>query len=137
MLSEILRAALDELRDSKDDPLAAIDEVAAQLEAGRAGWAEYVFGQPSDDTTAVLFHWSTRWGKCQECGAPAAFYSLGADGPDNPAKLCAVCAANDAVDGFTIVRIGPDGASWAHDRQADVLNDSAPATQLPVTQLQP
>jgi|SRR5215472_7362380 len=108
MLSTVLRAALNELRDSKDDPLTAIEEVADQLEAGRVAWVEYVFGRPADGTAAVLFHWKTRWGRCQECGAPAAFYSFDPYGPGTPGKRCAVCAAHDAVDGLKITFIDPD-----------------------------
>lgn len=51
----------------------------------------------------VHFRWSDEWGYCHDCNAPAAFYAH--DGFKLP--ICAVCAANYAVDGATITRIDP------------------------------
>lgn len=70
---------------------------------------------PSPDVESVTFHWSRNHGDCEDCGSPAAFHStryvLRVPLADIPlarlAPLCAVCAANDAVDGETITRIAP------------------------------
>ncbi len=53
----------------------------------------------------ITFIWDDQYGNCDDCSNPAAFYSTryGNKGPKG--KLCAVCAANDAVDGETITRI--------------------------------
>jgi hypothetical protein len=56
----------------------------------------------------VTFRWSTIYGKCLDCGLPAAF---GIDRTprkswdDDVHKLCAVCAANHAVDGESVFRL--------------------------------
>lgn len=52
----------------------------------------------------VVFQWSTAHGDCEDCGLPAAF--LSARYGDHSGQLCVVCAANDAVDGMTITRMG-------------------------------
>lgn len=46
----------------------------------------------------VQFQWDDQHGECYDCGLPAAF-SVGLD------IVCAVCAANHAVDGDVIVRL--------------------------------
>ena len=57
----------------------------------------------------VVLQWARNHGDCQECGLPAAFYDTPyKDGKQR--KLCAVCAANSAVDGETIRRIDPQAA---------------------------
>jgi hypothetical protein len=56
----------------------------------------------------VTFHWSDEHGPCTDCSAPAAFLSVNAYGIGAHRRLCSVCAANDAADGCTIVRIAPD-----------------------------
>lgn len=68
---------------------------------------------PDGKHVFVTFKWSTEYGECYECGLPAAFYTTDAyDRPDEPPKplgdehkRCAVCAANDASTGLTIIRI--------------------------------
>lgn len=60
--------------------------------------------QPIPDLMEVRFLWSTKHGFCEDCGLPAAFYSLRYKG-DDEGKLCSVCAAGDAVDGMSIRRI--------------------------------
>jgi len=45
----------------------------------------------------VVFEWSTEHGECYDCGCPAAYTT------DPITKLCAVCAAQHAADGETIV----------------------------------
>jgi hypothetical protein len=59
----------------------------------------------------VCFRWSTEHGRCAECGRPAAFRVLGLADREQ-AKRCAVCAANAAVDGERVGRIG--GRDHAH-----------------------
>lgn len=51
----------------------------------------------------VIFQWSTAEGYCADCGLPAAFYW----GPKHTeeTRVCAICAANAAVDGERIHRI--------------------------------
>lgn len=58
---------------------------------------------PTEGLRPVLFHWSTEHGDCYDCGLPAAFYRDG--GTEAHHKVCAVCAANDAVNGSEIARI--------------------------------
>lgn len=64
-----------------------------------------------EDTELVTFHWSRLHGDCENCGLPAAFYVPDAYGKGKPLtdthKRCAVCAANDAVDGERVIRIDP------------------------------
>jgi hypothetical protein len=64
------------------------------------------------DLVPVLFHWSNRHGDCYQCGCPAHFYTPDAYGNDQPItdkhKRCAICAADDAVDGERVTRIDPD-----------------------------
>lgn len=60
------------------------------------------------DLEIVVLQWSRKHGECQECGLPAAFRTLNAAPPGRPdtsRNLCAVCAANFAADGETIMRI--------------------------------
>jgi hypothetical protein len=65
---------------------------------------------PKPGREVIIHHWDRKFG-CYDCGSPAAFaaidrYGAGARGSDDPdTHLCAVCAANAAVDGETIVRI--------------------------------
>lgn len=61
-------------------------------------------------TEHIEFDWSTQWGRCYECGLPAAFYlpdAYGVEGepPQDKNLRCAVCAANAAADGETVRRI--------------------------------
>ena len=54
----------------------------------------------------VTLNWLKQEHECTDCGLPAAFASKDAYGPgshDEP--LCAICAANHAADGETIIRI--------------------------------
>ena len=53
----------------------------------------------------IIFHWARDHGDCADCGLPAAFQSLNCYGPDRHRSLCAVCAANEAVDGGNIGRL--------------------------------
>lgn len=61
---------------------------------------------PLDGYVQVSFVWSVEHGVCFECSCPAAFLVHGVYGDDQPSMpACAVCAANNAVDGHTITRI--------------------------------
>ena len=60
-------------------------------------------------TETITFKWSRQYGDCYDCALPAAFYVPDAYGPVNEMgeehKRCAVCAANDAVNGERVIRI--------------------------------
>lgn len=64
---------------------------------------------PAAPEEEVTFTWSTRAGRCYDCGRPAAFlrgtYLRQPHDSDETTKLCAVCAANAAADGEPITRI--------------------------------
>src|SRR5215212_996860 len=63
-------------------------------------------GATATNMQTVVFKWSTEHGTCYDCGRPAAF-AIEGEGPlRDDLKRCGVCAANAAVDGETIVRIG-------------------------------
>jgi hypothetical protein len=56
----------------------------------------------------VTFYWSTKHGRCYDCGLPAAFFTVSNKGDKEitpEQKLCAVCAANHACEGEVINRI--------------------------------
>lgn len=63
------------------------------------------------DGELVIFHWSADHGECYDCGLPAAFKAdlyrtpKRTDERDIWENQCAVCAANAAANGHTIVRI--------------------------------
>lgn len=59
-----------------------------------------------NEAEVVTFIWTTKHGHCYDCGLPAAFRREYKDIYRD--KLCAVCAANAACDGETIVRIEED-----------------------------
>jgi hypothetical protein len=108
MLSTVLRAALNELRDSKDDALAAIDHVADQLQLAPSHRpSTCLAGLPTERRRSCSIG-RPRWGRCQQCGAPPALYSLDPHGPGTPGKRCAVCAAHEAADGLKITFIDPE-----------------------------
>lgn len=49
----------------------------------------------------VVFEWSDEFGRCYECGVPAAYTS--SEHKALPENLrCSVCAAQDAAGGATI-----------------------------------
>lgn len=57
------------------------------------------------NTEIIIFQWSRNNGDCYNCGLPAQFHLENFWGPKE-SKRCAICAANDAVDGEKIYRIG-------------------------------
>lgn len=67
-----------------------------------------IYTSEGQEVVLVTFHWSTKHGKCDECGLPAAFLSKDAYGPGKDMKLDAVCAANAATEGAIITRIDPE-----------------------------
>lgn len=91
--------------------------VLAKLEAearkvGHVAESRYRLGRGGENVETVVFHWSRKHGDCYDCGRPAAFLVPDAYGIGRPIedhhKRCAVCAANDAVDGERVVRIAPE-----------------------------
>lgn len=62
---------------------------------------------PTTGEATIVLHWSDEHGPCYDCGLPAAFWrsSERREAPTEADKLCAVCAANAAVDGEVIKRI--------------------------------
>jgi hypothetical protein len=79
---------------------ASLDRASVQLDDG----VTVTFGDP--------IVWHNDHGPCYECGLPAAFAvpdAYGRRDAEEPFtakhKRCAVCAANDAVDGERIIRL--------------------------------
>lgn len=88
------------------DNLSAGSSVLDQLEI----LAELVRALTADGEL-VIFHWNADHGECYDCGLPAAFKAdlyrtpKRTDERDVWENQCAVCAANAAANGHTIVRI--------------------------------
>lgn len=53
----------------------------------------------------VTFRWSTDHGECESCGLPSAFHAIDQYGEGKHQRLCCVCAADLAADGWPIARI--------------------------------
>lgn len=53
----------------------------------------------------VTFRWSVDNGECEPCGLPAAFFGIDQYGEGRHQRLCCVCAANLAADGWLIAHI--------------------------------
>lgn len=56
-----------------------------------------------DETETVTLVWSTRHGRCYDCGLPAAYRAeLYPNLPDAWENLCSICAAHHAANGEKI-----------------------------------
>ncbi len=87
--------------DHLDEPWPELDAVFEAVEH-----AQSVSSKANAPTRTLLHAWSTEYGECYDCGAPAAF--LRGYRPSTvrlEARVCAVCAANSAADGERITRI--------------------------------
>lgn len=55
-----------------------------------------------EDHVIVVMVWSTEHGPCHDCGLPAAY-------TEDERRLCSVCAAQTAADGYDIQRLAFQG----------------------------
>lgn len=100
----------DEAREyAKQNHLAVIANEYEWTEAIPVEEWDYRPEQKRTDLVTVTFEWSNEHGECYECGRPAAFLVGDRRESFDTADLrCAVCAANAAVDGETIIRVEGD-----------------------------